>query len=157
MRGDRAEDAEQRRRLPLARIAAADPALATVYRYWTQSRDDGLLPRRIRIDIGKLAPAAGQVEFLHVSGKHPDFRFRLHGSLVWLDRLRIADDDYAAVAWLGSPLYQSVTRRASVAPGYRRLVLPLSEDGRRVSVLAVCTTARPPDAGYPAAGDVASP
>jgi hypothetical protein len=151
MRGNPAKDGELRRREPLAHMAAADPTLEAVYRYWAANREDGpmggLLPRRRRIDAGRLAPAAGQVELLHITGRYPDLRFRLHGSLVWLDRLRIADEDLAAVAWLGSPLYQTVVRRrAPAAPCYGRLVLPLTEDGRRVSLLAVCTTARASDA-----------
>lgn len=138
MRGKPGDDEARRRRQPLARMAAADPALDAVYRYWRSRRDDGLLPRRARIDMARLAPATGHVDVLHVAGRHPALRFRLHGTLVWLDRVPVAADDFASVAWLGTPLYERVAR------GHGRLVLPLSEDGRRVSALAVCTSA--PDA-----------
>lgn len=143
-----------RRAQPLGSMAAADPALAEIYRYWQSHRDRGLLPRRAAVDIARLAPASGRVRLVEVAGARPsDYRFRPHGSLVWLDRLGEHDDDeapdlspalvadYASVALLGVPLYQNVAHPPPAARRYSRLLLPLSEDGQRVSLLAVCTSA----------------
>jgi len=146
MRANPADDGEQRRRQPLALMATLDPSLDAIYRYWRTCSGDGLLPRRARVDVERLVPSPGYVDLLHVSGGggHPcDYRFRVHGTLIWLDRLPIVSDTYATAAWLGAPLYEDVAeRRVRRSPGYGRLVLPLTEDGRRVSVLAVCISAR---------------
>jgi len=140
---DPAGNGEQRRRQPLARMAVADPALDAVYCYWRSHCDHGLLPRHAQVDLARLVPAAGHLALVHVSGSHPrDYRFRLDRTLVWLDRARIAAAGYACVAWLGAPRYEDVGHRPPTGPGYGRLVLPLTEDGRCVSMLAVCTSQR---------------
>jgi hypothetical protein len=131
-------------------MAIADPALDAVYGYWRSRCDDGLLARRARVEMTWLAPATGHVALLHISGSHPnDYRFRLDGTMVWLDRARVVAEGYVSVAWLGAPLYEDVTRCAPTGPGYGRLVLPLTEDGRHVSVLAVCTGERARSLGVP--------
>jgi hypothetical protein len=126
-------------------MAAADPALDAVYAYWRSRCDDGPLPRRAQVDVARLAPAAGHVALVQVSGADTgDYRFRLDRTLVWLDRERVAAAGYACVAWLGAPLYEDVAHAAGTGPSYGRLVLPLTEDGRHVSSLAVCTSVRAP-------------
>jgi len=145
MQMDPGDHGEQRRRQPLRRMATADPALDAVYCYWRSRCDDGPLPRRKQIDVARLAPAAGRVALVQVSGSDTrDYRFRPDRTLAWLDRERAAAAGYACVAWLGAPLYEDVAHGAGTGPGYGRLVLPLTEDGRHVSVLAVCTSVRAP-------------
>jgi hypothetical protein len=118
----------RRRRQPLARMAVADPALEAVYAYWRSRCDSGLLPRRAQVDVARLIPAAGHLAVVHVAGSTArDY----------------AAADWASVAWLGAPLYEDVGHRTSAAPGYGRLVLPLTEDGRQVSALAVCSSETP--------------
>jgi hypothetical protein len=140
---DPADNDEQRRRQPLARMAIADPALDAVYCYWRSRREDGLLPRRAQVDVARLMPVAGHLALVHVSGSHPcDYRFRLDRTLVWLDLVPVAAAGYVCMAWLGAPLYEDVVHRVPTGQHYGRLVLPLTEDGRRVSMLVVCTSER---------------
>jgi hypothetical protein len=90
-----------------------------------------------------------------------DYRFRLYGSKVRLNRFRnytnqrVGDlpsapyrktviEDYSSVVWSGTPLYQNIVARLqSIRYSYSRLLLPLAEDGRKVNMLIICTRDRP--------------
>jgi hypothetical protein len=125
-------------------MAIADPALDAVYRYWRSRRVDGLLPRCTQVEMARLTPANGHVALVNVTGSHPrDDRFPRDGTMARLGRARLAAEGDLSVAWLGTPRYEDVRHHASRESGYGRLVLPLAEDGRRVDMLAVCTSARP--------------
>jgi hypothetical protein len=155
------DDIVLRRPQPIASLSATDPELNLVFEYWNSCRQDGMLPRRKDIDVLQLKPVLGHTHLVDVSAQDPaDYRFRLYGSKVRLDRFRnysntrVGDypsipyrtaliEDYSSVAWSGSPLYQHVVARLqSVRYSYSRLLLPLAEDGRRVNMLVVCTRDR---------------
>lgn len=152
------DDIVLRRPQPLSLLPTADPELNQVYQYWATCRSDGLLPKRKDIDVLQLKPVLGHTHLVDVSAQDPaDYRYRLYGSKVRLNRFsnytntRLGDlpsvtyrnaliDDYSAVAWSGTPLYQNVVARVqSVRYSYSRLLLPLAEDGRRVNMLMVST------------------
>ncbi|MCC7046353.1 MAG: PAS domain-containing protein [Alphaproteobacteria bacterium] len=152
------DDIVLRRPQPIASLPATDPELNIVYEYWNSCRRDGLLPRRKDIDVLQLKPVLGHMHIVDVTAQDPsDYRYRLYGSKVRLNRFsnytntRLGDlpslpyrnaliDDYSAVAWSGTPLYQNVVARLqSIRYSYSRLLLPLAEDGRRVNMLIVST------------------
>jgi hypothetical protein len=155
------DDIVLRRPQPLSSLPAGDPELNLVYEYWNGCRNDGLLPRRKDIDVLQLKPVLGHTHLVDVSAQDPaDYRFRLYGSKVRLDRFRnysntrVGDypsipyrtaliEDYSSVAWSGTPLYQHIVARLqSIRYSYSRLLLPLAEDGRKVNMLVVCTRDR---------------
>lgn len=155
------EDVVLRRPQPLASLPTDDPELNSVFEYWNSCRRDGMLPRRKDIDVLQLKPVLGHTHLVDVSAQDPaDYRFRLYGSKVRLDRFRnysntrVGDypsvayrnaliQDYSAVVWSGTPLYQNVVARLrAIRYSYSRLLLPLAEDGRKVNMLVVCTRDR---------------
>jgi len=155
------DDVVLRRPQPLASLPAADPELFQVFEYWQSRRQEGLLPRRKDIDVLQLKPVLGHTHLVDVSAQDPaEYRFRLYGSKVRLDRFRnytnskVGDypsepyrnaliEDYSSVVWTGTPLYQQVVARLQSIPySYSRLLLPLAEDGRKVNMLVVCTRDR---------------
>ena len=111
------DDIVLRRPQPLSSLPAGDPELNLVYEYWNGCRNDGLLPRRKDIDVLQLKPVLGHTHLVDVSAQDPaDYRFRLYGSKVRLDRFRnysntrVGDypsipyrtaliEDYSSVAW----------------------------------------------------------
>ncbi|MGQ0675404.1 MAG: PAS domain-containing protein [Rhodospirillales bacterium] len=156
------EDVVVRRTQPLALLPVEDPDLNVVYQYWRTCARDGLLPRRKDIDVLQLKPILGHMHLVDVTAQDPmDYRFRLYGSKVRLNRFRnytnqrVADlpsapyrktviEDYSSVVWSGTPLYQNIVARLqSIRYSYSRLLLPLAEDGRKVNMLIICTRDRP--------------
>lgn len=156
------EDIVVRRTQPLALLPAEDPDLNVVYQYWRSCSHDGLLPRRKDIDVLQLKPVLGHTHLVDVTPQDPmDYRFRLYGSKVRLNRFRnytnqrVGDlpsapyrktviEDYSSVVWSGTPLYQNIVARLqSIRYSYSRVLLPLAEDGRKVNMLIICTRDRP--------------
>lgn len=155
------EDVVLRRPQPISSLPTQDPELNQVYEYWQSCRKEGLLPCRKDIDVLQLKPVLGHTHLVDVSAQDPqEYRFRLYGSKVRLDRFRnytnarVGDlpweayrnsviEDYSSVVWTGTPLYQNVVARAqSIRYSYSRLLLPLAEDGRKVTMLIICTRDR---------------
>lgn len=155
------EDVVLRRSQPLASLPMEDPDLNSVFEYWKSCGHDGLLPRRKDIDVLQLKPVLGNTHLVDVTAQDPaDYRFRLYGSKVRLNRFRnytnsrVGDlpsepyrktviEDYSSVVWSGSPLYQNIVARLqSIRYSYSRLLLPLAEDGRKVNMLIICTRDR---------------
>ncbi len=155
------EDVVLRRPQPLSSLESLDPELFQVFEYWQSRRQEGLLPRRKDIDVLQLKPVLGHTHLVDVSAQDPaEYRFRLYGSKVRLDRFRnytnskVGDypsepyrnaliEDYSSVVWTGTPLYQHIVARLQSIPySYSRLLLPLAEDGRKVNMLVVCTRDR---------------
>jgi hypothetical protein len=158
------DDMVLRREQPLTSIRTWDPEVYVAYEHWLSRRHDGLLPARKDIDVPQLKPILGHIHLVDVSAPDPaDYRFRLYGSMVRLDRsrnytnLRIGDypskpyrtalmEDYSRVVSTGAPLYQHVVARLkSISYSYGRLILPLADDGSKVTMLVVCTHDRAGD------------
>jgi hypothetical protein len=138
---------------------ATNPALGDVYAYWRSRRRRGLLPLRKEVDVAHLRPAEGRLQLVSVLASHRDaYHFLVggspvehdcsgndidpHGSALFSPLSREDLAEYLLlVAWLGTPRCQNVVERLlPITHRYSRLLLPLSEDGRRVTMLAICTS-----------------
>jgi hypothetical protein len=127
--------------------ALGDPDLRTLYAYWASKCDNRAMPRRADINPREICSLLPDIFIVEVH--HPlRFRFRLVGSMIckrwsqdntgrWLDDLdydgvlETVLEEYANVVRTGTP-------RCDIADfvgengrylHYRRLLLPLSEDG----------------------------
>lgn len=153
-------DIVKRRRMPVREISPEDSKLVAAYNYWESKRRNGLLPSRKDIDVIDLRPVIGKTHIVDVAQENPaSFQFRLFGSSV-PDVLNQSPDkmvgdlmskalqksvieDYTAVCFTGAPAYHHVVAMMDfVVHSYARLILPLSDDGRKVDKLVVCVNAR---------------
>jgi hypothetical protein len=124
------DDIVLRRPQPISSLSATDPELNLVYEYWTSCRKDGLLPRRKDIDVLQLKPVLGHTHLVDVSAQDPaDYRFRLYGSKVRLDRFRNYSNtrvgDYRLVRHAALP-----ARRRPLAVDPLQLQPPVAAAGR---------------------------
>jgi hypothetical protein len=126
---------------------AGDPDLTTLFEYWTSKRAGRAMPRRSDINPGQIRSLLPNIFIMEIH--YPlRFRFRLIGTMIcqrwhedntgkWLDELdydgsrEVVLEQYATIARTGTP-------RCDIADfvgdkgrylHYRRLLLPLSEDG----------------------------
>ncbi len=128
------------------------PRLQELFDYWNRRRDDRAMPRRAEIDPLDLRKMLPHIFLVDVEDGGRRFRYRLVGSAlaeiverdltgVYLDEMpflfrQFAAPDYRAVVARKTPCY----REASALEGlftirYKRLVLPLSENGVDVNML----------------------
>lgn len=147
--------------MPLDSLSGRDSAMETVLQAWRRARRErGGLPARADLPVDGLLDRLDFTGWLHVATQSPArFRFAADGEidpspLSGLgavadhgDDLRAVArhlyDDLAAVAFTGSATLHRIARPAE--PGFPpivRLILPLSEDGRRVDGLLVCGVAQ---------------
>lgn len=154
----------QRQRLPISRIAAADPRLATVYAAWSARRQGGLLPEWSGAEIHDLRPSIDRLQVLETAeGRPASGRFQRAVDVLGEDQgydsfsgfmdlplafpttdaiVRGLIEDYTNVAFFGSPALHRVTVAADEGTrSFHRLILPLAADRRRVSLLLVALNA----------------
>jgi hypothetical protein len=130
-----------------------DPELAALHAYWTGKCGTRAMPRRADIDpteIPLLLPHVFIAE-IHQSLR---FRFRLVGTAIckrwkedytgkWLEELHLGGqrttvlEQYASVARTGTPRFDiaEFVNEQGRYLHYRRLLLPLSEDGHTPNML----------------------
>jgi hypothetical protein len=154
-------DAVRRRARPLDGIPPADRTLAEAYSYWSRVRPGGLLPARRDINIAEFCPLVGAMHLVDASSATAeDYRFRVYGSKAPTETApdfgaqRLGDvkseiyrrsviEDYRTVVLTGVPAYHQIAAKIDLdVHTYSRLILPLADDGRRVTMLIVCTNSR---------------
>jgi hypothetical protein len=142
---------------------AGDPDLTALFEYWTSKRVGQAMPRRSDINPAQIRSLLPNIFIMEIH--YPlRFRFRLVGTMIcqrwhadntgkWLDEL-----DYDGVRETVLEQYVTVTRtgapRCDIADfvghkglhlHYRRLLLPLSEDGITPNMLLGMQKAIGPD------------
>ena len=137
--------------LPLK--AVDDPDLRTLYAYWVRQRGSRLMPCRADLDPSDIVPVLPLVFIADIS-RPLRFRFRLVGTVIcsrwhedltgrWLDELKFDGEreavleQYASVARTGIPRIdkEEFVNEESRYLHYKRLLLPLSEDGKTPNML----------------------
>lgn len=137
-------------------VAKLPSSLARLFAYWQRQRGDRPMPRRDDIDALDLRANLGRVHLLAVEGPET-FRYRLYGSRVTnpdaVDMTGKTTDDYSDQAFgklvtrhlaicvrERAPLCYAISARLDGEPyEYKRMSLPLSADGTKVSGLLVGT------------------
>ena len=129
------------------------PDLQRVLAYWMAQRGERFAPRRLDIDPVDLVEVLPRVMLVDIEAEPFDFRYRLagtgicalHGTDLTGHRPReLIPPAYGAL--IDAHYREAVTRRAPMlhlivldtldrSRAYARLLLPLSEDGRRVTML----------------------
>ena len=131
-----------------------DAELRELHDYWLTKHRDGRLPKRGDIDPLEVPRLLKNLALLEVVGDAEDFVFVLAGSRieeafdrtlkgVTLGELRgtaemsPGDKQFIAAVWFRAPQYQQADLREYDKEhlAYRRLILPLSDDGDRVDCL----------------------
>ena len=155
------EDVVHRRAYALDQIPVEDNALAQAHALWSRRRSYGLLPARHDIDLTQIRLL---VQALHLVDTGAllaeDYLCRFDAALsvpdppAAIEDLRLGDvkpaayrqsvmEDYRTVVLTGVPAFHLVAGRIDGAHhDYSRLILPLADDGRRVTALIVCTNSR---------------
>jgi hypothetical protein len=148
-------DIVHRRAYALDRIPAEDLALAQAHALWSRQRNCGLLPAQRDIDvsaIGSLVHALHLVDTAAPLAEDYLCHFDVAAASSDPADLRLADvkpaayrqavmEDYRTVVLTGVPAFHYVAGNFDGAShNYSRLILPLADDGRRVSSLIVCTS-----------------
>jgi hypothetical protein len=155
------QDVVRALRWPWECIAPEDGLLIDALRYWQSLRAGGLLPLPRAIDPIALKPLLGWIHKVDTSDLDPlNYFFRLWGSNVPLEEfasfrgMRVSAypsapyresvmQDYHDVVASGVPSYQQVLASLKYREySYARLILPLADDGRRVTQLLVCLHSR---------------
>jgi len=154
----------QRTRMSLGKLAATDPRLGAVYATWSARRRNGLIPTWSGADVQDLRPSVDRLQVIEALDPSPAGG-RFHSVIDVLGETRHYDElsgfmdlplgfptvdpivrdlieDYTNVTFLGSPALHRVTvTTADAARSFHRLILPLAQDGRRVSLLMVALNA----------------
>jgi hypothetical protein len=130
-----------------------DERLRQLHRYWRRKRDERAMPRRADIDPLELRNLLGSLFLIDVGYEPLGFRYRLAGTrLVELFGRELTRVDVGEVVFQGTrpPLREqcsdvALNRRPSyiiMLIGnerrrlvYRQLLLPLSNDGKKVDIL----------------------
>ena len=147
----------RRRQISLDEMQLVDPHFDEAYRIWTANRSKGLVPtldedmqaaivRIVKsthiIDVSENEPHTWTfktIAFLTQVSWEWSSRYRTLGDCPWPAIRKMLIEDYNAVRFSGSPTYHEVTAPAEgVTYRYRRLVLPIADDGRTVDTLLVC-------------------
>jgi len=130
-----------------------DSDLAALYAYWAGKCGDRAMPRRFDIDPAEIRSLLPHIFIAEVH--HPlRFRFRLVGSSIcerwgenytgkWLDEMNLDGerttvlDQFSSVARTGKPRLdvEEFVNEQRRYLHYRRLLLPLSEDGLTPNLL----------------------
>ena len=143
-----------------------DAELRELFEYWLAQHRDGRLPGRGDIDPLEVPHLLKGLALLEVVGDAEDFVFVLAGSRIeevhgrtlkgvtlgelWKDREETPSAcDYVAAVRSGEPRYQQTNLKEYGKEHWacRRLILPLSSDGKRVDCLllgAVCNSIAEP-------------
>lgn len=129
------------------------PDLERVHTYWLAKRQGRFAPRRRDLDPVDLVEVLPRIMLVDIARDPLDFRYRLsgtgicdvHGTDPTGTRPRdlrphaygaLIDNHYRAVVASGEPmLHLIVLDTYDRARAYARLLLPLSEDGERVTML----------------------
>lgn len=154
-------DVVHRRAYSLGRIPVEDAALAEAHVLWSRQRNEGLLPGRRDIDLSALQALVGSLHLVDTNATSAedyccrfDVAATLPAPMSDFADLRLGDvnplvyrqsvmEDYRTVVLTGVPAFHHIVSRIDgVDRDYSRLILPLAEDGRRVTSLIVCTTNR---------------
>ena len=133
--------------------AVDDPDLRTLYAYWVRQRGSRPMPCRADLDPSDIVPVLPLVFITDIS-RPLRFRFRLVGTVIcsrwhedltgrWLDELKFDGEreavleQYASVARTGIPRIdkEEFVNEESRYLHYKRLLLPLSEDGKTPNML----------------------
>jgi hypothetical protein len=139
------------RALPLDRIP--DEHLQRLYAYWRERRGDRLMPARADIDPSEMRWLLGRISLIDVTQNPLRFRYRLFG-LALVEEFRqdltgkalhemqprfwsaIIHNHFKKVVGTRQPnLYHIVVRHDGLEADYLRLAVPLSNDGREVSMI----------------------
>ena len=130
-----------------------DPDLDALHAYWTGKCGNRAMPRRVDIDPSEIPSLLPHLFIAEI--QHPlRFRFRLVGTRIyerwnqdwtgkWLDELDFDGektkvmDEFATVAQTGTPRLdvEEFVNEHGRYLHYRRLLLPLSDDGHTPSML----------------------
>jgi hypothetical protein len=139
-------------------LGIVDPSLQRLYRYWEQKRGTRICPARRDIDPLDFSYILGWVMLLDVSGKPPQFSYRLHGTEVArqegveLTGKRLADhphpetrahleEVWRKVVEQGVPSHELSERPTYFEPRpFEVLRLPLSSDGTVIDMLLVAVS-----------------
>lgn len=130
--------------------------LESLYRHWLDRRENGSLPSRDSFDVMDLQPWMGHLILIAVIDGGEDFLYRLHGTtLVGIvgkdltgrlvsgfrdERRRIGlTRKYRQVVRSGEPLFITCDHNPVELnfKSIRKLILPLSDNGRDVDMLLV--------------------
>lgn len=130
--------------------------LAALYRHWTDRREGNRLPSRDSFDVMELQPWMGHLILIAVIDGGQDFLYRLHGTTLvgivgqdltgrlvsgFTDERRRAGlmDKYRYVVQSGDPLFVACDSNPDELnyKSIRKLILPLSDNGREVDMLLV--------------------
>jgi hypothetical protein len=129
------------------------PALRDLHRYWEARRSGRAMPSRADMDPVELPRALLPNLFLvDVEGSPPRFRYRLVGTELtavmrrelrgrYIDEMpflfrKFALPAYAEVMARAAPTYREINAiEALWRIRYKRLLLPLSEDGARINMI----------------------
>ena len=133
--------------------AVDDPDLRTLYAYWVRQCGSRPMPCRADLDPSDIVPVLPLVFIADIS-RPLRFRFRLVGTVIcnrwhkdltgrWLDELNFDGEreavleQYASVARTGIPRIdkEEFVNEESRYLHYKRLLLPLSEDGKTPNML----------------------
>ncbi|HWK44620.1 MAG TPA: PAS domain-containing protein [Stellaceae bacterium] len=134
--------------LPIRASDIAHPQLARLFQYWDDRRLDRPMPSRADIDPIDLKSILPHLFLVDVTHDPLRLQYRLVGTEL-TDRLgcelrgkyvdempdefrKYAAADYEAVIALGKPQYTDAT---AFLPRYKRLMLPLSADGKTVNMI----------------------
>ncbi|MEQ8335680.1 PAS domain-containing protein [Nisaea sp.] len=133
-----------------------DPHLLRLYDYWAEKRGERTGPSRKEIDPGELSWILPRLMLIDVADTIGEFHVRLMGTEVanefGQDRTGMKFSDiegvenldkiferYVRVGRTGIPDYERARPVSDLRSfrGYSRLMLPLSDDGERVSMILV--------------------
>jgi hypothetical protein len=151
----------RRRAYALDRIPAEDSALTQAHGLWSRQRTCGLLPACRDIDVAAIGSLVDALHLVDTSATSPEqyhCRFDVAAIVPMpssdVADLRLADvkpavyrqavmEDYRTVVLTGVPAFHHIAGKFNGAShDYSRLILPLADDGRRVTSLIVCTNSR---------------
>jgi len=141
--------------LPLDQIQV--PHIQAAFRHWEERRGDRAMPTPGDIDIRALDLGLGFTGLIEAAGDPPRFRYRLFGSLMATAQgsdytgqivesikpeayARMIERSYAEAVRRAEPIYHHLHfEREGMRRAYFRLLLPLGEDGPRVTLLWATT------------------
>ena len=139
---------------PVGMLPIEHPELAQLYRYWDRKRGDRAMPARRDIlpeEIGGLLGNLFMVDVVREDG-YTRFRYRVVGSALtavmdqelagkFIDQMpflyrKFALPAYREILRVGRPTYKQTNAfEGWLVIRYKRLLLPLSSDGRQIDIV----------------------